>query len=100
MLELGGCGRSYEKQGRRALTKTLSPVDGFPTGRTRLAQNVSLMPDAFHSGSRLEEVSEVVVTSKSPREVLALDEVVRHAPCDINRKDDGLIHLSAGELLN
>ena len=31
------------------------------------------MPDAFHSGSCLEEVPEVVPISEPPREVLSLD---------------------------
>lgn len=58
------------------------------------------MPDAFHSGSCLEEVPEVVLTSEPPREVLSLDQVVGHAPRDINREDDGLIDVSSGQLLN
>lgn len=58
------------------------------------------MPDAFHSGPRLRKVSKVAVTSKSPREVLTLGKVVRHAPCDINREDDCLIDLSGGHLLD
>ena len=58
------------------------------------------MPDAFHSGPRLRKVSKVAVTSKSPREVLTLGQVIRHAPCDINREDDGLIDLSGGHLLD
>jgi len=58
------------------------------------------MPDAFHSGSRLDEVPEVVLTSEPPGEVLALSHVVRHASRDINREDDGLVQLSIGQLLN
>lgn len=58
------------------------------------------MPDAFHSGSRLEKVPKVVLTSESPGEVLALDQVVCHTSRDVNREDDSLIHLSSRELLN
>lgn len=58
------------------------------------------MPDTFHGGSRLGKVSKVAVTSESPREVLTLGQVVRHAPCDINGEDNCLIDLSGGHLLN
>ena len=58
------------------------------------------MPDAFHSGSRLEKVSEVILTSEPPGEVLTLNQIVRHAPRDIYGEDDGLIHLSGRQLLN
>ena len=58
------------------------------------------MPDAFHSGSRLDEVSKVTGTSESPGEVLTLGQVVCHAPCDINGEGDCLINLSGGHLLN
>ena len=58
------------------------------------------MPDAFHSGSRLEKVAEVALTSEPSGEVLTLNQVVRHAPRDIYGEDDGLIHISGGELLN
>jgi len=96
----GTCRRSYEEQTRGTFTEALSPIDGFPAERTRLAEDVSFTPDAFHSGSRLEKVPEAVLTSQSTREVLTLNQVVRHAPRDINREDDGLINLCGGHLLN
>lgn len=98
--ERGRCGRSYEEQARGIITKALSPIDGFPTGCTSLAEDVSLMPDAFHSRSRLVKVSKIVMTSEPPGEVLALGQVVRHAPGDINREDDALIGFPGGQLLN
>jgi len=58
------------------------------------------VPDAFHSGSRLEKIPEVVVASEPSGEELTLDQAVRHAPRDIDRKGDGLIHVSGGQLLN
>ena len=58
------------------------------------------MPDVFHRGSRLEEVPEVVVTPESPREVLTLDEDVRHAPRDINWEHECLVDFSRRQLLN
>lgn len=86
--------RSYEEQTRGTVTKTLSPVDGFPTGRARLAEYVSFVPDTFHSGSRLDKVPEIALAPEPPREVLTLGRTVSHAPCDVNWEDDGLIHLS------
>lgn len=40
------------------------------------------------------------MTSEPPGEVLTLNQVVRHAPRDIYREGDGLIHLPGGQLLN
>ena len=66
-------GRSHEEQARGTITKALSPVDCFPTGSASLAEDVPLVPDVFHSGSRLEEVPKVTVTPEPPAEVLTLN---------------------------
>lgn len=58
------------------------------------------MPDALHSRSCLEKVRDVVLTLESSREILVLNQVVRHAPCDINGEDDRPIELPSGQLLN
>jgi hypothetical protein len=93
-------GRSYKEKARGIIAKARSPVDGFPTGCTSLAEDVPLMPDAFHSGSRLMKVPEVVMTPQPPGEVLTLGHVVRHAPRDINRENDALVEFPGGKLLN
>ena len=96
-----GWASSYKEQTRGGgFTKTLSPVDGFPAGCACLTEDVSFVPDAFHSGSRLEKVPKVVLTSESPREVLTLGQVICHAPRDINGEDDCLVNLSGRQLLN
>jgi hypothetical protein len=61
-MERRGCRRSDEEQACGTFTKTLPPVDGFPTWCARLAEDVSFTPDTFHSGSRLDKVPEVAVT--------------------------------------